>query len=126
VAWLAVAGDEVVLRLSLLERRAGFVLGDARMPVKAIVRARAVDDPWRELRGFRSPGTTWARRLAVGTWRFPGGKDYVALRGRGPGVVLDLDGLEFARVLVSAAEAESIAEEIERAVDDAVKPPRLT
>jgi len=125
MAWLDVAGDEVVLRLSVLERLGGFVRGDGRVPLKVIARARAVEDPWRELRGMRSPGTNWPRRLALGTWRFPGGKDFVALRGRGPGVVLDLHGFEFARVLVSAQEAELLADEIERAADEAAGPPRL-
>ena len=125
MAWLDVAGDEVVLRLSLFERLGGFVKGDGRIPLTAIANVRAVDDPWRELRGLRSPGTDWPRRVAVGTWRFPGGKDYVALRGRGPGVVLELQGFEFSRVLVSAPEPRELAAEIERAVDEATGPPRL-
>ena len=116
MAWLDVAGDEVVLRLSALERLGGHVRGDGRIPLKTIRDVRAVDDPWRELRGRRSPGIDWPRKVALGTWRFPGGKDYVALRGRGPGVVLDLDGFEFARVLVSAREPQELAAEIEAAV----------
>jgi hypothetical protein len=119
MAWLDVAGDEVVLRLSLLERLGGYVRGDGRIPLTAIRDVRVVDDPWRELRGLRSPGIDWPRKVAVGTWRFPGGKDYVALRGRGPGVVLELQGFEFSRVLVSAREPQEVAAEIEQAVVDA-------
>ena len=81
----------LVLRLSLVERRSGFVHGDARIPLDAVRAVRTVDDPWAELRGMRSPGSLCGKSLAVGTWRFPGGKDFVALHGRGPGVVVELD-----------------------------------
>ena len=47
--------------------------------------------------------------MAVGTWRFPGGKDFVALHGRGPGVVVELVGLEFARLVFSSHDAEADA-----------------
>jgi hypothetical protein len=119
MAWLDLAGDEVVVRLSLAERIGAFVGGDARIPLRSIRRARAVDDPWSELRGIRAPGTGWSRHLALGTWRFSGGKDWVALRGRGPAVALDLQGLEYARVLVSARDAAALAAEIEEAADAA-------
>ena len=97
----------LVLRLSFVERRTGFVRGDAQIPLSAIRAVRTVDDPWAELRGMRSPGTTLWKSLAVGTWRFPGGKDFVALHGHSPGVVVDLTGLEFARILYSSRDAEA-------------------
>ena len=84
-----------MLRLSFAERRSGFVHGDARIPLSAVRAVRTVDDPWAELRGMRSPGITLRKSLAVGTWRFPGGKDFVALHGRSRGV---LDRPERARV----------------------------
>ncbi len=99
----------LVLRLSLVERRSGFVHGDARIPLDAVRAVRTVDDPWGELRGMRSPGITLGKSLAVGTWRFPGGKDFVALHGRGPGVAIDLTSLEFARILYSSRDPEADA-----------------
>ncbi len=99
----------LVLQLSFAERRGGFVRGDARIPLSAVRAVRAVEDPWAELRGMRSPGITLGKSLAVGTWRFPGGKDFVALHGRSPGVVIDLTGLEFARILYSSHDAEADA-----------------
>lgn len=119
MAWLDLAGDEVTVYLSSFERMLGFVRGNARIPLRAIRHVRAVDDPWSELRGERSPGTRWARRVAIGTWRFPGGKDYVALRGRAPGLVLDLQGLEFARLVISSPDAAELAEELRLAAANA-------
>ncbi len=99
----------LVLRLSFAERRSGFVRGDARIPLSAVRAVRTVEDPWAELRGMRSPGITFGKSLAVGTWRFPGGKDFVALHGASPGVVIDLTALEFARILYSSHDAEADA-----------------
>ena len=114
MARLDVAGDELILHLSGLERIGGFVRGDARIPLKAVRGARAVDDPWKELRGLRSPGTGWSGRIALGTWRFSGGKDFAAVFRKGPAVVVDLVGVDFARLIVSTRDAEAVAAEIER------------
>jgi hypothetical protein len=114
VARLDVAGDELILHLSGLERLGAFVRGDARIQLTAVRGARAVEDPWQELRGMRSPGTGWPRRIALGTWRFGGGKDFAAVYGKGPGVVVDLVGVDFARLVVSTKDAETVAAEIGR------------
>jgi hypothetical protein len=109
-----VAGDELILHLSFFERLGGFVHGDARIPLVNVWRARAVESPWEELRGVRSPGIGWPKRIAVGTWRFSGGKDFVAVHRKGPGVVVELAGVEFARLVVSTPNAEEVAAEIDR------------
>jgi hypothetical protein len=116
MAGFDIAGDELILHVSFFERLGGFVRGDARIPLTAVRRARAVDNPWEELRGVRSPGTGWPRGIALGTWRFSGGKDFVAVYGRRkPAVVVDLVGVDFARLIVTTPAAEAVAEEINRA-----------
>jgi len=114
VARLDVAGDELILHLSALERLGGFVRGDARIPLKAVRSARAVENPWKELRGIRAPGTGFPGVIALGTRRFGGGKDFAAVYGKGPGVVVDLVGVDFARLVVSTRDAKTVAEEIQR------------
>jgi hypothetical protein len=110
-----VAGGQLILRLGFFERIGGFVHGDATIPLENVRGARAVDDPWKELRGTRSPGIELRDWIALGSWRFPGGKDFVALRRRGPGVVVNLTGVEYARLVVSAHDnAAAIADEIDR------------
>jgi hypothetical protein len=118
VAHLDVAGDELILHISVLERLGGFVRGDARIPLKAVRGARAVANPWQELRGIRSPGTGWPGVIALGTRRFSGGKDFAAVYGKGPGVVVDLVGVDFARLIVSTRDAEAVAAEIEKSRSD--------
>jgi hypothetical protein len=114
VARLDVAGDELILHLSWFERIGGFVRGDARIPLKAVRGARPVESPWKELRGIRSPGTGFPGVIALGTRRFGGGKDFAAVYGKGPGVVVDLVGVDFARLVVSTPDAEAVAAEIEK------------
>ena len=63
---------------------------------------------------IRSPGLNWSKRVALGTWRFSGGKDFVAVYRKGPGVVVELAGVDFARLVVSTSGAEAVAAEIER------------
>jgi hypothetical protein len=74
-------------------------------------------DPWRALRGLRAPGTGLPGVIALGTWRRRGRKDFVALRGRGPGVVVHLRDGPFGRLLVSAGDAEAVAAAIRAAAD---------
>ncbi len=116
MARLDLAGGMLILHLSLLERLGGFVRGDARVPLAAVRTARASNDPWGELRGIRMPGTGLPGRIALGTRRFSGGKDFVAVYGKGPAVVVELVGVEFSRLVVSSRGAELIAAEINEAV----------
>lgn len=57
----------------------------------AITSALITDDPWVWLRGVRSPGAHIPGRLALGTWRTNGGRDFVLARHGRPAVVLDFD-----------------------------------
>ena len=51
--------------------------------------------------------------VALGTFKHLYGRDFVALYGRGPGVVVELDGMRFMRLLVSRQDAEQVVEQIE-------------
>jgi hypothetical protein len=115
VARLDIAGGELILWLGFFERIGGFVHGDARIPLANVRGARAVDNPWQELRGIRSPGTGIPRVIALGTRRFSGGKDFAAVYGKGPAVVVDLVGVEFSRLVVSTADPDVVAAQISAA-----------
>lgn len=100
MAEVRVEGDDVVVALSRWERL-GALRGDVRVPLDAVRSLRRVDEARRALRGVRAPGTGWPGRIALGTWRRRGSKDFVAVYRREPGFVLELDGHEFGRIIVT-------------------------
>jgi hypothetical protein len=115
VAELQIDGDELVLHLRGLEKAEG-AHGDIRMPLSAVTAVRSVEDPWAELRGIRAPGTGVPNVIAVGTRRGNFGKDFAAVHGKGPAVVVELKGADYQRLIVTlddaAARAKAIAEAV--------------
>ena len=76
---------------------------------------RVVDDAWPELRGMCAPGTGLPNVIAVGTRRGGFGKDFAAVHGKGPAVVVELAGCEFERLIVTSEDAAQSAETIRSA-----------
>jgi hypothetical protein len=111
MAHLEIEGASLVLRLSLLERL-GALSGEPRVPIAAVRNVRVTAKPWKELKGIRAPGTGWPGTIALGTWRHEGVKDFCAVYRKGPGVVVELDGAKYARLVVSAADPTSVVETI--------------
>jgi hypothetical protein len=98
---LLIDGDDLTVRLGPWERLGALRRADVRVPLAAVVSARSVDSAYAEVRGIRAPGTGVPGRLLLGTWRRRRAKDFVAVSGKGPGVVIDLDGEGFSRLVVS-------------------------
>jgi hypothetical protein len=112
VATLRREGDELVLRLNDVEKLAA-LRGDVRVPFAAVRSVRVSERPFRELHGLRAPGTGFPGVIAVGTWRYRGGKDFAALYRGGPAVVVELAGAGFSRLLVSAHDAAAVRDELQ-------------
>jgi hypothetical protein len=100
MAQIRYEGDELVVRLSWLERL-GALRGDVRVPRSTVGDVRATDQPWSELRGIRAPGKGWPGVISLGTRRGSGIRDFAAVYGKRPAVVVELDGAEFDRLVVS-------------------------
>jgi hypothetical protein len=115
VAHLLVGGDDLRVVLSFVERIGAFVGEGLSVPLTAVRDARATTDPWADLRGMRAPGTGIPRVIALGIWRHSFGRDFVAVYGGGPAVIVDLVGTRFARLVVSDRRAEALAAEIRSA-----------
>jgi hypothetical protein len=109
MAELRAEGDRLVLHLTAAEHLEG-VHGDIVVPMSSVTTMRASDDVWSELRGIRAPGTGIPGIIAVGTRRGSFGKDFAVVHGKGPGVVVELNGEEFDRLVVSVADPEAVAE----------------
>jgi hypothetical protein len=111
MASLIVEGADLVVKMSDLEKVEA-VHVDIHVALAAVHDVRAVDDAWPELRGIRAPGTGIPGVIAVGTRRGSFGKDFAAVHGRGPAVVVDLEGAAYSRLVVTTPDAESTAAEI--------------
>ncbi len=101
MASLEIDGDDLVLRLGPWERLGGLQRGDLRVPRTAVAEVREVPSAYAEVRGLRIPGTGVPGVLLLGTWRRRGSRSFVAVRGRGPGCVIELSGGAFDRWIVS-------------------------
>ncbi len=108
VAQLDLDGADLVVRLSALEKF-GALRGDVRLPLSSFRNARATSAPFDELSGtLRWLGTGVWRVIALGTYRGRGTKAFAAVHRGRPGVVVDLDGGPYQRLVVSTPDAHRI------------------
>jgi hypothetical protein len=115
MAELLVDRDELVLHMTGLEKAEGFH-GDIRVPLRAVSDVRTVDTAWPELRGLRAPGTGMPKVIAVGTRRGDFGKDFAAVHGPGPAVVVELTGADYQRLVATSEDAPAVAASIREAM----------
>ena len=100
MARLTTTDRSVTLALSRVERLEGFH-GDITASAASVTAVRASEDLWPELRGLRAPGTGIPGVISMGTRRGSFGRDFAAVHGRGPGVVVEFDGEPFQRWVIS-------------------------
>ena len=110
MADLRVEKNDVIVQLSVPEsllacRRA------LRVPVSQVRMVHVEEDP---LRGISVvfPGLCWPGSFAVGTYRRDRRREFAAVHAGKPAVVLDIEGGEWDRVLVSVPGAVDIAAEL--------------
>ncbi|MCW4457084.1 hypothetical protein [Microbacterium sp. MPKO10] len=93
--------DRLEIKLTAAEKMLARRSESLVIPRDSIRSVALTDDPWIWVRGVRAPGTAVPLTLAIGQWKFHGGKDFLVLKGSRPAVVIDLIDEEFRRVLVS-------------------------
>ncbi len=95
-------GDEIVLELSFFEKL-GALHSSPRASIDSIEKIEFFDQLWGSstLRGVRAPGTALPYVVLLGTLRGRNYKDFVAMKGKGEGVVLSLKSGPFARWIVT-------------------------
>ena len=98
MAKIVKVGDELILELSIFEKL-GALHSSPRAPIDSIEKIEFVDQLWGSLtlRGIRAPGTALPYVVLLGTLRGRDYKDFVAMKGRGEGVVLTLKSGPFER-----------------------------
>jgi hypothetical protein len=113
MATIALDGNDLVVRLSTLEK-IGALRGDIRLPLASVRVVRVSDTPGSELRGIRAPGTGVPGVISLCTRRGLGFRDFAAVYGRRPVLVVEMTGVSFDRLVLSCADA---AEAATRAAD---------
>ncbi|GAA4163000.1 hypothetical protein GCM10022286_22790 [Gryllotalpicola daejeonensis] len=91
MADLHVHRDRLEVRLSAAEKVLALRRDDLVIPRSAIRSVAITQDPWIWIRGVRVPGAAIPLTLAIGTWKYHGGKDFLIVKGKSrPAVVIDI------------------------------------
>ena len=108
MAKLVKVGSELILELSLWEKL-GALHDSPRVSADAVERVEFIDQLWGSstLRGIRAPGTALPYVVLLGTLRGRGYRDFVAMSGRGEGVVVTLKSGPFARWIFTLRQPKS-------------------
>jgi hypothetical protein len=101
-------GNELVLELSFWEKMGALHLSP-RTSIDSIESIEFIDQLWGSstLRGVRAPGTALPYVLLLGTLRGRNYRDFVAMKGRGEGVVITLKSGPFARWIFTVRQPKS-------------------
>ncbi|GAB3610312.1 hypothetical protein GCM10027414_24380 [Humibacter ginsengiterrae] len=84
--------DRLEIRLTRAEKLLSLRRDDIVVPRDNIRSVAITADPWIWIRGVRAPGNSIPLTLAVGTWKFHGGKDFLVLKGKQrSAVVIDIE-----------------------------------
>ncbi|WP_246846263.1 hypothetical protein [Humibacter ginsenosidimutans] len=102
--------DRLEIRLTRAEKALALRRDDIVVPRDSIRSVAITADPWIWIRGVRAPGASIPLTLAVGTWKFHGGKDFLVLKGKQrSAVVIDIE----------QPDADSAASEKDASANDA-------
>ena len=113
MATIKVVGDELVLELSFWER-IGALHSSPRVAISAVTKIEFVEKLWSKevLRGMRAPGTGIPYKVLLGTMRGRSYRDFTALKGRGPGVLITLSEGPFERWIFTLSQPRSELESL--------------
>ncbi|MCU1690534.1 MAG: putative alpha/beta hydrolase [Pseudonocardiales bacterium] len=114
MAELLIEGNELVLRLSTFEKAAA-LHRDLRLPVSAIGSVEVTDKPFTLVKGLKAAGLSIPRRVAIGTFRGRGGTRFFVLKGSKPAVHITFTRGSIAALVISAADADALAERVQTA-----------
>jgi hypothetical protein len=111
MAELKVDGNDVVVRLSGVEALAA-CRREVRVPVRCLRMVHVEGTPLAGVSLLRLPGLSWPGAFVFCSRRRRGRKEFVAARAGLPAVVLEAEGAQWDRVVVSHLKAVEIAAEL--------------
>lgn len=100
VANLVITGEDVTIAMSATEKAEAFHR-DLTVPRSSVTSVRVVQDAMAEVHGMRMPGAHFPDVIMVGTWRSPAGNTFAVCHGHGSGVVIDLTGQHYDRIVMT-------------------------
>lgn len=110
MASLRVHSDRLEIQLTPAEKVLALRREDLSVQRSAIRSIKITDDPWIWIRGIRAPGTLVPLVLAVGTWKFHGGKDFLVVKNKRQAVIIDVDDEEYTRLILSTNHAADLVD----------------
>jgi hypothetical protein len=113
MARLMIEPTRLAVRLSRWERLCT-LQGNFDIPWTDVVHAEASSDMWPRVRGWRLPGIGIPHVILVGPMRFRGGRDFCALLGTKPGVIVEMRTGPYRRLLATAPNAVEIVQRVTR------------
>jgi hypothetical protein len=95
-------GDNLILKLSLLEKIGG-LHKDLVAPKNKLVKKTVFNNPWSKevLKGVRAPGTGIPYVILLGTMRYKGGRDFTAIYKRRPVAIYEFKDSPYKRWIVT-------------------------
>ena len=113
MAKVRVIDEELILELSFWER-VGALHFSPRVSLNAVTKVEFIDNLWsnKVLRGVRAPGTGIPYKVLLGTMRGRSYRDFTALKGRGPGVLITLSEGPFERWIFTLRQPRSELESL--------------
>lgn len=115
---LLLDSSQLEVTLSGSERLLAFRRQNVDIPRSTIAKVQLTDDVWTWLRGVPSPGTHVRGVIAMGTWKSAGSEDFVVVRGRRPGVVIDLEGHpDYQRIVLTTRHGLALVQALRLDVD---------
>lgn len=110
MASLRVHPDRLEIQLTAAEKALALRREGISVPRAAIRSVTITDDPWIWIRGIRAPGSLVPLVLAIGTWKFHGGKDFLIIKNKRQAVIIDIADEEYARIIVSTNHAVDLVD----------------
>ncbi|MEV8358080.1 hypothetical protein [Microbacterium schleiferi] len=115
---LLLDSSQLEVTLSGSERLLAFRRQNVDIPRSTIAKVQLTDDVWTWLRGVPSPGTHVRGVIAMGTWKSASSEDFVVVRGRRPGVVIDLEGHpDYQRIVLTTRHGLALVQALRLDVD---------